>query len=559
MASDEYGRRQLAPNNLAVENLGTAVQEWILPFVTHWISSGVQPLVSREEEEQLRAFVRALGGTLPEGYAWLPDLLERLAGAMRFNDHNFVNIHPTPYVPAIAAAAVVALQNPNNIVPDVSRATTALEEEAVQWMAELVGFDPRAAWGNVVSGGTIANLTALLVARDYTFRKLGRPRPSDLRTRGLYGRTPGVVLASAGSHYSVKKAAWILGLGDENVIAIPVAYDEAVKRNAARDAMFLAGITDLEWADRLHGSVAEDRARGEKEMDAFYRGTSQPFSLQPLNSEIFKAMYACFTYSTPLIAYVFTVGTTDTGTIEAPDAKALQLLATEDVFIHADAAAGGFGLVHPRIKARATGLARVHSVTLDAHKLGHLSYPNGAVLFRDRGWMYEIMHEAPYLQGLSPTIEGSRSGCSSAALWAAIQDLGTAGYHAWMGRLLQFMDALVNALEATDLFQVLHNVHLTSVAVAPRISGSTTRREVNQLVLDVHKRIREDTSSAAFLVNVDRGLAGIKVLNAPGTDDEDLVDIFCWRIVAANPAAEPADAMALVDYLARQVATVRRK
>jgi len=543
----------------AVSGFREAIVEWILPFIEAWSSGGPQPLVSDAEGEALRELVRLRDTAVPEGYAWLPSLLERLATAMRFNRQNFVNIHPTPFVPAIAATVAVALQNPNNIVPDVSRATTALEQECVRWMASLVGFDPDMSWGNVVSGGTIANITALLVARDYTYRKLGRPRPADVRTRGLFERSPGVVLASAGSHYSVKKAAWILGIGDENVVTIPVAYDEVAKSREARDAMFIAGVTDPTWRDLLHDWIRVDRERGAAELEAFYDGGSQPFSLQPLNSEIFKAMYACFTYGTPLIAYVFTLGTTDTGTIEMPESEALRLLAAEDVFVHADAAAGGFALMHEHVASRARGLEGVHSVALDAHKLGQLAYPNGAIVFRDRGWVYEIMHEAPYLSGLAPTIEGSRWGGSSAALWAAIQDLGLSNrYTRWLDRIFQFVEALVEEFGASGEFQVLHHVHLTSVAVAPRAQGNETRRELNTHVLRVHDRVRQDTRPDAFLVNIDRGLAGVKVRNAPGSaSDGELSDIYCWRIVAANPAVEPSDAATLVNYLREQLEIVR--
>ena len=160
----------------------------------------------------------------------------------------------------------------------------------------------------------------------------------------------------------------------------------------------------------------------QSEVDAFYCGRSEPFSLQPLDSEVFKALYGCFVYGTPLIAYVFTVGTTDTGTFEHPSTHALTKLKEEDVFIHADAAAGGFALADPELRARlGGGLEKVDSVTIDGHKLGHLAYPKGAILFREKGWTHEILHEAPYLRNLAPTLEGSRPGTHAAAAWAAIR------------------------------------------------------------------------------------------------------------------------------------------
>ncbi len=529
-------------------------------------------MASAEDTQRVKQFIQTLSASreTPEGYSWLPDLLERLAGGVRFNARNFVNIHPTPLIPSIVAALVASIQNPNNIVRDVSEATTTFEEESIRWMSEkLVGFDPAKSWGNVVSGGTIANMTALMVARDYSYRKLSRPRPSDVRTRGLFGLPAGVVLATAGSHYSIKKAMWFLGMGDENVVRIPVAYDEEVARNITRDQNFVAGITNRDWKKLIETSTAADRKRGNDELSRFYEGAQEPFPLQPLDSEVFKALYSCFEYGTPLVAYVFSLGTTDTGTIEKPNHQAIRRLVKEDIFIHADAALGGFALNHPRVHKLVSKLKKVHSVTIDGHKLGHLAYPNGAVLFRDVAWRQEIMHEAPYLRDLAPTLEGSRGGTSSAALWAAIQDLGkNGGYLAWLDRLFAFVDRLKECIAAEGSFQVLHEVHLTTLAIAPKLRQGETRSDVNAIVERLHRAIASDTSPDAFLVNIDRGLAGIKVRNsnvfvpfehAGGGPVNQLVDIYCLRLVAANPAVEPEDAERLLGYLASKLEEVRRE
>lgn len=337
MSEDKpIGNRKLGEEpQMVLGGVSDVVRDWLAPFLERWIAGGRQPLSSPEETKALEEWIKRQeeGKALPDGYAWLPGFLARLAGSMRFNQRNFVNIHPTPHVPAAVASLLVALQNPNNIVRDVSEATTGMEEECVAWMAEkLLGFDAEKAWGHVVSGGTIANMTALLVARDYTYRKLARPRPAHVRARGLYGQPEGVVLATAGSHYSIRKALWVLGMGDENVVSIPVAYDEEVEARGERDRVFVRGISKTEWGDLIRNQVEEDRARGREEMRRFYAGEQEPFGLQPLASEVYKALYGCFAYNTPLIAYVFTVGTTDTGTVELADDKVIARLVDEDVY-----------------------------------------------------------------------------------------------------------------------------------------------------------------------------------------------------------------------------------
>ena len=554
--------RQLGDGSADVlESLSLALGGWVIPFIRDWMGAGAPPNVGDDRAAAIRVAMRDRHADQapPPGYGWLPELMGRLATSLRFNRRNFINIHPTPHVPSVLASAVVALQNPNNIVPRVSGATSDLEKACIAWMAEnLLGFDPGCSWGNVVGGGTIANMTALLVARDYTYNKLSRPRPAHVRARGLYDLPPGVVLATAGSHYSIRKALWLLGMGDENVITIPVAYDEAVAENTRRDETFIKGITDPSWKERI-GLALKGEEERRTELDRFYRGEHEPFSLQPLTSEIYKALYGCFQYNNPLVAYVFTIGTTDTGTIELPEPKVLDLLYDEDVYIHADAAAGGFALLSPRVREQVRGLERVHSATVDGHKLGYLPYPNGAVLFREPGRMYEILHDAPYLKNLAPTLEGSRPGTHVAALWAAIQDLGASGYQARLARTFAFVDRLVASVKAGGSFQLLHKVDLTTVAIAPRPRPGQTRDEVNEWVTRVHQRIDQDLREDAFLVNIDQGLSGIKVRNSnrprpPEADGDSLEDIHCLRIVAANPEVEPEDADALVAYLERELA-----
>ena len=544
-------------------------ERWVAPFLEKWASQDRQPYPAPAEVAELRTLLQDLQGegAPPEGYSWLPEFLARLAVSLRFNERNFVNVHPCPLIPAVLASTVVALQNPNNIVGDVSEATTQMEAECIAWMAEeLVGFQPSKAWGSVVSGGTIGNLTALMVARDYSFRKLSLPKACCVRTRGLAGLPAGVVLATAGCHYSVSKALWVLGMGDENLTRIPVAFDEAVARRVRRDESWTKGISKREWRAPIQQWLKTDKDRGREELRRFYNGEQQPFSLQPLNSEVYKALYACFEYGTPLIAYVFTIGTTDTGTIEEPDQEALIRLREEDVFVHADIASAGFALQHDRVKKRVDGLSHVHSCVIDGHKLGQLHYPNSTVLFRERSWMYEILHEAPYLKDLAPTLEGSRPGSNVAALWAAIEGTGkTGGYVALVDRLFHFVDALCSAFEASGSFQVLHRVDLTTVAVAPLPRPGERRIDVNWLVTRMHEAIVDDRNPGAFLVNLDRELAGIQVRDSnryrgPLEEDEDpLVSIRCLRIVVCHPAVEPRTAGELVAYLERVLGEARAR
>ena len=83
---------------------------------------------------------------------------------------------------------------------------TAVEHAVIDAVGERLGFQPGKFAGLITSGGTLANLTGLLTARNVAL--------GDSWTAGLAGRRPAPVLvAHADAHYSVTRSAGILGLG----------------------------------------------------------------------------------------------------------------------------------------------------------------------------------------------------------------------------------------------------------------------------------------------------------------------------------------------------------
>jgi glutamate/tyrosine decarboxylase-like PLP-dependent enzyme len=526
-----------------------ACREHVIPFVREWWTGG--PIPTADEVIALRGAIQRRAGAQPleHPYSELPALLETLASNLRFNRRNFVNIHPSPFLPSVLGSMVTAIQNPNNIVEEVSPATWEMEKECVRWLAKnLLGIDQDKAWGNIVSGGTLANMTALLVARDYSYDKLCRPRPGRVGPRGVIGMTPGVVLATAGSHYSLEKALWFLGIGSENVLRVPVCFDEQVRSTSPKEERFVKGIQKGEWKARIAQAIEEDELKGRNELDAFYGGEHAQFELQPLGSEILKNMYSCFEFNVPLIACVLTLGTTDTGTIERLDNWAIQTLRDEDVYIHVDAASGGFAFMCEAVAPKLASLASADSFTVDGHKSGLLHYPCGAVVFKDKGFLQQIYHEAPYLGPLAPTIEGSRSGTGITALWYALRTLKTKGYVQVISHLLGFTKSLSDAIVASGKYQVLHAVDLNALAIAPKQLSGETRQQVNSLVRQVRQMIVDD---GEFLVNLDRHLSGVKVKDVPSgaSGQSPLSDIEALRIVITNPLVRQEDAHRLTEKL----------
>jgi aromatic-L-amino-acid/L-tryptophan decarboxylase len=118
-----------------------------------------------------------------------------------------------------------------------SKAATLLEEQAIRWLAEFVGFP--ASSGNFTSGGQISNMTALAAAREAALPGSRITGMSGIRAR---------IYASAEAHYSNVRAAEVLGIGAANVVAIPIDENRRMRTDLlalAIDADIAAGFTPV--------------------------------------------------------------------------------------------------------------------------------------------------------------------------------------------------------------------------------------------------------------------------------------------------------------------------
>ena len=159
----------------------------------------------------------------------------------------------------------------------------------------------------------------------------------------------GSIYVSEHVHASVTKAAMLAGFPIANVRA--VSADDALRMDV----------------DALRRRIAEDRAEG----------------LTPF-------------------AVVASAGTTNTGAIDPLDAIA-DVAAGEGLWLHADAAYGGFFRLTDRGRERFRGIERADSITLDPHKGMFLPYGTGALVVRDGRLLREAHHigTSAYLQDLA--------------------------------------------------------------------------------------------------------------------------------------------------------------
>ncbi len=334
-------------------------------------------------------------------------------------------ISAIPYF-MILLEMIIAALNQNQVKIETAKASSFVERELIAWLHRLVFRrkeqfykkniqNPKVALGNVTSDGTIANLTALLVAREKAF-------PPDKNFPGVrvvgmekalkyYGYSRGVIIVSARGHYSIKKAANILGIGEENVILIPVDENHKI---------------DIKKLIRKVKNLRKKKVK--------------------------------------IISIIGIAGTTETGNID--DLLALSEIAEEvGTHFHVDACWGGAALVVDEYRPLFRGIERADSVTIDAHKLLYCPMTMGIVLFRNEKDLNYIKYTSQYIIRKNSvdigrfTVEGSRP-FSSLKPWAALKIIGKNGYRLLFKHAQSSTDKLKEILENCGNFEVLNSPEL---------------------------------------------------------------------------------------------------
>lgn len=247
------------------------------------------------------------------------------------------HLHCPPLAVAAAADFAASLLNSSLDSWDQGPSATVIEAEVVAALSRLVGYGPGAT-GVITSGGSESNLMGLLLARRAA---VGRVGGGDVDRDGVPANARLRVYCSASAHFSVRRAAALLGLGETAVV--PVAVDAAGRMDAAA----LAGTID----------AATD--------------------------------------SVPM-AIVATAGTTDAGAIDPLPASA-SIARACGAWLHVDAAYGGGALLSKNLRARLAGLEAADSVALDWHKLGWQPIAAGVFLAREAASFAPLARRVAYL------------------------------------------------------------------------------------------------------------------------------------------------------------------
>lgn len=405
-----------------------------------------------------------------------------------------------PYFMLPLAKIMIAL-NQNLVKIETSKAFTPLERQVIGMLHRLIferndGFYNKFtqsavhALGAFTSDGTIANITALWVA----LNRLLAPQKDfkGIGDEGLfaalqhYKKSGLAILVSERGHYSLRKAANILGIGRKNLIAIPT--DE-------------------------HNRIL----------------------LPELEKEIARLKSA----SVGIVAIVGIAGTTETGNVDPLDALA-DICEREKIHFHVDAAWGGPTLFSSHHKHILKGVERADSVTFDAHKQLYVPIGAGVAIFRDESMMNLIAHHAEYIirrgsRDLGKmTLEGSRPGMAM-LVHSALRIMGRRGFELLIDQGIAKAKLFAQLIAADTDFELVTEPELNLLTY--RYVPAGLKKRLSTLSADERVRLNERLNGLTVAIQKEqrdsgRSFVSRTALRVPRYDRQR---ITVFRTVLANP------------------------
>ncbi|USD29138.1 putative pyridoxal-dependent aspartate 1-decarboxylase [Pseudoalteromonas sp. SCSIO 43201] len=353
--------------------------------------------------------------------------------------------------------------NQNLVKIETSKAFTPLERQVLGMVHHLVYgnndtfynkwmHSAKTSLGAFCSGGTIANITALWIARnrllkaDGDFKGIGA---SGIVAAMLhYGYKGLAVLVSERGHYSLGKAADVLGIGRDNFVSIKTSADNKVDVSAMRQ--------------KAH----------------------------ELESQGIK-----------VLALVGVAGTTETGNIDPLEDMA-DLAEELGCHFHVDAAWGGATLLSNNYRHLLKGVERADSITIDAHKQMYVPMGAGMVIFKDPAASDAIEHHAEYIlrKGSkdlgSHTLEGSRPGMAM-LVHACLRVIGRQGYEMLIDKGIEKARYFAELIKQTPDFELISEPELCLLTYryVPEAIKLAIEQADKQEKIDIYAALNRFTAS----------------------------------------------------------------
>lgn len=464
------------------EQFGRAALDWVLAWFSESGERRLYPAVGAASLDERLSAPLPLEPEDPQRI--LDEFATYVAGGSRDNGHPrmFGYVQSSGTFAGAVADFLASTLNQNVTSWRSAPAATTVERQVIAWMKELVGM-PDSSDGLLVSGGSMANLVGLAAAT-------AAAHPDVVRrgVRALPGEP--VIYASAMVHMSIPKAAAMLGLGRDAVRRIPAGADFRM---------------DVAALDR---AIAEDRAAGRV-----------PFCVVANGGEV------------------------NTGAVDPLEAVA-GVCRRHGVWLHADAAYGGFATLAPSGREKLAGLGSVDSLSLDPHKWLFVPVDSGCALVRDPAALRRAFSYAADYVGVVAAADMSEFAFwdygpeltrrfRALKIWMALKAYGVRGIANAIERNLQLAARLAALIDASSDFERLAPVAL-SIVCFRYVGGAKERSpavDLNRINRDIMLRVQ--LAGRAYLSNAMIG------------------DAFALRACIVNHRTAEEDLPGLLDEIRR--------
>lgn len=344
------------------------------------------------------------------------------------------HLHCPPLIPALAAEVMVCSFNQSMDSFDQSGIASLVEEEILKWLCEKFSYGD-VADGTFTSGGTQSNYMGLLLARDSFCENKWK---WNVQQKGLPSEAHRMrILCSKNAHFTVKKSASQLGLGEQAVVLVET------------DEHHRMDLTDLKQ------KLAEL-----KEKDLL------PF------------------------AVVATCGTTDFGSIDSVS-DMYDIAKQYGLWIHADAAYGGALVLSETYREKLGGIALADSIAIDFHKQFYQPISCGAFLLKDKRHFGLIDYHADYLNPKEDELEGilhlvnksvqTTRRFDALKLFLSLRLIGEKGFGDIIDHTIRFAKDVAALIEQND--------HLEVINPEPEINAVVFRFIDDQRADEINKTI----------------------------------------------------------------------
>ncbi|HSF53505.1 MAG TPA: aminotransferase class V-fold PLP-dependent enzyme [Algoriphagus sp.] len=395
--------------------------------------------------------------------------------------YNKGNVHPrffawiqgtgTPM--GVLADLLASGMNPNVAIGEHS--AMYVDRQVVNWCKELMNF-PFEASGILVSGGSMANITALTVARN-SFRE------EKIRAKGLKAASAQLVLyCSVETHSCIQKAAEIIGLGTD-----------AVRKIGVNDQYEML-------ADELETQIKQD-------LD----GGLLPFCI------------------------VGTSGTVNTGAID-PMEELLAISKKYGLWFHIDGAYGALGKLDPKYAGRLKAIEEADSIAFDLHKWLYVPYEVGCTLIRDAKKHREAFAVTPnYLiqesRGLSGGLDSINNygfelsrGFKALKIWMSLKEHGRGKYAQMIAQNNRQAEYLAKLVTDSPNLELMAPVSM-SITCFRMVKPGYAENQLRDLNREILLRLQEEgiASPSSTILNGKYTLRIANVNQRTRMEDMDLL------------------------------------